>query len=229
MKKSFVVAWLLSLSVFSPIAATAQTHYTSKVEIGVKGGIEMPRMFFNPSVKQKLPIGATAGIQFRYTEQKNFALIAEVNFAQKGWENLYEETDYRYRRTVNYIEVPVLAHIYFGGKKRLFFNVGPQVGFVLGESTSCNFNVYDISSLPDFPNKNKTNAELTTPVENKVDFGISAGLGGEFAFNPRNAINLEARFYYGIGNMFHANRQGPIRSSNAMAISVTLGYWFRLK
>lgn len=225
--KSIII--LLLTATAGSAVLQAQTHYSSNVSLGVKGGVETSRIFFNPAVQQGLPFGATAGLMFRYIEESHFGLVAECNFAQRGWKNTFEETDYKYRRTVNYIEVPVLAHIYFGRRGRFFANVGPQVGFMIGESTSKNFDPDKIQSLPDFPFKNSENAELTTPAQNKVDFGISAGLGGEFSINRRNAVAIEARFYYGIGNLFHAGRRDPFRASNSMAISVTAGYWFRIK
>lgn len=211
------------------IDASAQTHYSSNVAIGVKGGIDVSRIFFNPSVHQKFPIGATFGVQFRYIEESHFGLIAELNYIQKGWENSFEETSYKYRRIVNYLELPVLAHVYFGRRGRFFFNAGPQVGLRLSESTTTNFDPSKIQQLPDFPNKNKINSEFTLPAYQKVDFGITAGLGGEFSINRRNALNLEARFYYGIGNLFRTERRDPFRASNNMAVSLTLGYWFRIK
>ncbi|MCM1153240.1 MAG: PorT family protein [Muribaculum sp.] len=207
----------------------AQTHYSSNVAIGVKGGIETSRVFFNPSMKQKLPIGPTVGIQFRYIEESHFGLIAEVNYARKGWENSFEETDYKYRRGIDYIEIPVLAHVYFGRRGRFFFNVGPQVGFKIGDSTTSNFDYNNVSSLPNFPYKNRVNDAFWLPIHQKVDFGITAGIGGEFSINRRNAVNLEARFYYGIGNLFESGPRDPYRASNDMAVSLTVGYWFRLK
>lgn len=220
---------LLLVSIFSFVNLSAQTHYNSNVSIGVKAGIETSRIFFNPSMKQKLPIGPTVGVQFRYIEESHFGLIAEVNYARKGWENSFEETDYKYRRNIDYIEIPVLAHIYFGRRGRFFFNVGPQVGFKIGDSTSSNFDYTNVSSIPDFPYKNRVNDAFVLPIHQKVDFGINAGLGGEFSINRKNALNLEFRFYYGIGNLFESGPRDPYRASNDMAFSLTLGYWFRIK
>ena len=68
----------------------AQTHYSSNVQIGVKGGIDLSRVFFNPGVKQKMPLGYTAGIMVRYNEENHFGLIGELNFAQRGWKENFE-------------------------------------------------------------------------------------------------------------------------------------------
>lgn len=211
-------------------SAFAQTHYSSNVSIGVRGGADISRVFFSPSVRQKMMNpGMTAGVMVRYIEENHFGLIAELNFVQRGWKENFEEAPYDYKRTLNYIELPVLAHIYFGRRGKFFFNAGPQVALFLGESTSANFDPKDMASLPDFPYNNRMNEQMLMDVTQKIDYGISAGLGGEFNINPRNSISLEARFYYGLGNIFPSKRIDTYSASNQMSISLALGYWFRIK
>lgn len=207
----------------------AQTHYTSRVSLGVKGGLELSRIFFNPSVKQSFATGATAGITFRYIEESHFGLIAELNFAQRGWKENFEDAPYNYRHTINYLEIPLLAHIYFGSRGHFFFNAGPQIGFKIGNSVSANFNPAEAGSLPSFPQDKLNTEEMTMDINQKIDFGISAGLGGEFFIKPHQSLYAECRFYYGLGNVLKSGRGEPFSSSNSMALSVTLGYWFRIK
>lgn len=228
-KSTCRVSSLILTALLLYFSAQAQTHYTSRVSIGGKAGTETSYVFFNPSVKQTLPFGATAGVMFKYTEEKNFALIAELNFAQKGWRENLSPSQLKYRRTLNYLELPVLTQICFGTKNKFFFNVGPQVSLFLTEKTSSNFNFADKNLPEDFPNKNRVHDELTLPIEKKVDFGINAGLGGEFGITPYHSIQIEGRFYYGIGNIFNAGHRDPFRASNSMGISLTAGYWFRIK
>lgn len=223
-----IAAILISGLSFIP-AARAQDHYNANLTVGIHAGAEASHMFFNPSVRQKLPFGGTAGVSFRYVEEEHFGLIAELNWTQRGWEENFEEAPYNYRRTLNYIQIPVLAHIYFGRRGRFFFNAGPEIGFMIGEKVSANFNPADMATLPDFPNTNRMNTQMTLKVQNKVDYGISAGLGGEFSLTPKHAISLEARFYYGLGNIFKSARTDPFAASNAMSVSLTAGYLFRLK
>ena len=66
-------------------------------------------------------------------------------------------------------------------------------------------------------------------VRQKLDFGIVAGLGGEFSVNRRNSLSIEARLYYGIGNVMPSGRQDTFSLSNQLSIGVTAGYWFRIK
>lgn len=212
-----------------PASASAQTHYHSNVALGGKAGVTMSRIFFNPGVEQKMPMGITFGGMFRYIEEDHFGLIAEVNFLQRGWEENFEDAPYRYKRLLSYVQIPVLAHIYFGRRGRFFFNAGPEFGIYLGSKTSANFDPAQMASLPDFPNVNRMNTQMTLDVQNKFDYGISAGLGAEFNINRRNSLCLEARFYYGLGNIFKSARTDPFKASNSMTIMATLGYWFRVK
>lgn len=208
--------------------ASAQTHYEGNVQVGVRGGTEFSKVFFRPSVHQKLPFGAVAGVTFRYIEENHFGIIAEVNYEQRGWEEDFEDAPYHYRRTLNYIQIPVLAHIYFGRRGKFFINAGPEVGFMLKETTSANFNPAEIDNLSDFPMR-RTNEQMVTPVKHKVDYGISAGMGGEFNINAKNSLSLEARFYFGLGNIFSTRRIDTFSASNSMSLSITANYWFRLK
>lgn len=209
--------------------ANAQTHYSSNVAVGVKGGVDFSKVFFNPSVKQKMAMGLTGGVTFRYIEENHFGLIAELNFAQRGWAEDFEEAPYNYKRTINYIELPVLAHIFFGRRGRFFFNAGPQVGLYIGDSTSSNFDPQEMGKLPDFPVNNRMNQQMLMDISQKFDYGISAGLGAEFNITKKNSVALEARFYYGLGNIFPSKRADVYNASNQMSISATVGYWFRIK
>ncbi|MDE6297045.1 MAG: PorT family protein, partial [Muribaculaceae bacterium] len=119
---------ILSTSAFS------QTHYNANISVGVKGGIDLSRVNFTPTVKQGFVLGGNAGVTFRYIEENHFGLIAEINFEQRGWKENFEEYPFSYQRTLNYIQIPFLAHIYFGRRARFFFNAGPEIGFMLGES-----------------------------------------------------------------------------------------------
>lgn len=223
----YISAFLLAVA--SCFGAVGQTHYQANVTVGAHAGVDMSRMFFSPAVNQKMPVGLTFGGSIRYIEEDHFGLIAELNFVQRGWAENFEGAPYSYRRTLNYIQIPVLAHIYFGRRGRFFFNAGPEIGFLLGESTSANFDPADMASLPDFPNTNRMNTQMTLKAQNRIDYGISAGLGAEFNVNPKNSIAAELRFYYGLGNLFKSRRIDPFSASNSMALSATVAYLIRIK
>lgn len=222
-----ILAISSALLFFSQTAA-AQTHYESNVAAGVKGGADLSRMFFNPSVKQGFKPGAMAGVMFRYIEENHFGLIAELNFVQRGWKENFEEAPFSYSRTMNYLMLPVLAHIYFGRRGRFFVNAGPEISLRLSDSYKADFDVTKAPDIEGFP-KYHTTEQYSEPIKQKVDYGICAGLGGEFSVNRRNSLALEVRFYYGLGNLFSSARKDFFNASNSMNLEFTLGYWFRVK
>lgn len=226
--KKAVASLIASIGVFIP-SISAQTHYSSNVALGVKGGMTLSDVFFNPSVNQKMKMGFTGGVMFRYVEENHFGLIAELDFVQRGWSENFEDAPYNYSRTTNYIELPVMAHIFFGRRGRFFFNAGPQVGLYLGDNVKANFDPKDMATLPDFPYANRMNEQMLLKVKQKLDYGISAGLGGEFNITRRHSICLEGRFYYGLGNLFSSKRADTYQASNQWSIAATIGYWLRIK
>lgn len=227
MKQRFFFIFLFLALFFGYVSA--QTHYKSNIAIGAKGGMDFSEVFFNPHVKQTFQPGVTFGAMIRYIEENHFGLIGEVNFAQRGWKENFEDDPFHYSRDLNFIDICFLAHIYFGARGRFFFNAGPQVGYYLGEKIKANFDPKDIGAIPNFPVKNRINQQMLEPINLKIDYGISAGLGGEFNINPKNSINLECRFYFGLANIFSTKRADYFNASNQMSLSATIGYWFRIK
>jgi hypothetical protein len=230
-KTGRIVFSLLMASGLSVLSSSAQTHYSSNVSVGVKGGVDLSRVSFTPSVKQGFAMGGNAGVTFRYIEGEK-AASPEIKRKRKyhaGWKEDFEEYPFEYSRTLNYVQIPFLAHIYFGRRGRFFFNAGPEIGFMIGESTKANFDYSNISSVPDFPSSLRTTYQYEMAAENKVDFGISAGLGGEFSINKRNSIYIEGRFYYGLGNVLRSGRTENFRGSNSMSVMASIGYWLRVK
>ena len=222
------VAAIILIIMLSPAPSQAQTHYSSNITLGAKAGADLSRIFFNPSVKQSFKPGALAGVTFRYIEESHFGLIAELNYVQRGWKENFEGAPLQYSRTLDYLMLPVLAHIYFGRRGRFFVNVGPEIGIRLTDSESTNFDKSKAPDITDFP-KYHSVAQYSEPIRQRVDYGIAAGLGGEFNLNRKNSICAEVRFYYGLGNLFSSDRKAHFNASNSMNLEFTLGYWLRIK
>lgn len=222
---SFIIAAICTIQAFS------QQHYSANIAVGVKGGATLSQTMFSPGIEQTFITGMLGGVTFRYIEEQHFGLIAEVNIEQRGWKEKFDETQYSFQRKFTYLQVPLLAHVYFGSDvTRFFFNAGPEIGFMIGESTSANFDFNDIENLPaDFPIENRNTEQFTMDIKNKIDYGISAGLGMELIAKKRHSILLEGRFYYGLNNIFNSRKKDTFAASNGMSIMVSLGYMFRIK
>lgn len=225
MKRSaFILTALIAFS------ATAQTHYEGSITVGGKAGATLSRVNFNPTVQQSMLPGMTAGVAFRYIEEKNFGLIAELNVAQRGWKENFEESDYNYSHRFTYLELPVMTHIFFGNQRvKGFFNLGPEINVMLGDGIKSNFAYSDAADDDYFINDTRHIEQLTMKVKNKLDYGICAGAGMELCLNSKHSLLLEGRFYYGLTDVFPNHKTDIFSSSNSMTITVTLGYFYRLK
>ena len=218
------------LTALSCLLATAQTHYEGQIAVGGKAGVTISRVNFNPTVQQKLLPGMTAGVMFRYIEEKNFGLIAELNLAQRGWKEDLEDSGYNYSHRFTYLELPVMTHIYFGNRRmKGFFNLGPELNVMIGDGISSNFSNDNIAGLDYFAQNSRHVEQMSMKTKNRLDYGICGGAGMELNLNAKQSLLLEGRFYYGLTDVFPNHKTDVFSSSNPMTIMVTLGYFYRLK
>ena len=239
-KKILLIILLFSLTTLSAKAQVGE--HRNDLAVGVNAGYGLNTIGFVPKVSQKMHGGLTGGFSVRYVCEKYFKTIcsvaAEVNYAALGWnEDILDAMDQpvinpktgkaeSYNRTISYIQVPVFAHLAWGKEQKgfqFFFQAGPQFGLYLGESTSSNFN-WDDRNLDD--RSNKTDAQGTMSVENKFDYGIAAGLGAEYSVPNLGHFQLEARYYYGLGNIYGDTKRDYFGKSNHNTIVVKLAYLF---
>ena len=218
------------LTALVTLLATAQTHYEGQIAVGGKAGATLSRVNFNPTVQQSMLPGMTAGVMFRYVEEKNFGLVAELNLTQRGWKENLEESDYNYSHRFTYLELPVMTHIYFGNRHvKGFFNLGPELNVMLGDNISSNFAYQDAATLDYFINNTRHIEQLPMKVKNRLDYGICGGAGMELNLNAKQSLLLEGRFYYGLTDVFPNHKTDIFSSSNSMTVMVTLSYFYRLK
>lgn len=228
--RSFKAILIALAAVILPQVVSAQREYSPNLAIGGKAGMTMSRMSFSPEVKQSMINGMMGGITVRYTEERHFGLVGEINIEQRGWRENFEGEPFTYSRTLTYLQVPLLTHIYFGSDRfRGFFNLGPEFGLMLGSSISADFDYRNPASVPGFPIHNRVTEEMAMEISNKFDYGISAGLGMELIVRKRHSIMVEGRFYYGLGNIFPSAKKDYFSASRGMSIEVTAAYMFRIR
>lgn len=223
---TFILVALLACS----LASMAQVHYEGTIAVGGKGGVSLSRVNFNPNVPQVMLPGMTAGAMFRYIEENHFGLIAELNVTQRGWKESFDDSDYNYNHRFTYLELPVMTHIFFGSKRvKGFFNLGPEINVMLGDGIKSNFNYREAATMDYFIHDPRHIEQLTMGIDNKFDYGICAGAGMEVNLNAKHSLLLEGRFYYGLTDVFPNHKTDFFSGSNSMSITVTLGYFYRLK
>lgn len=224
------------------VASAQIGQHRNDFSIGVNGGYTLSNVGFTPKVTQSLLGGTTAGLSCRYVCEKYFSTICsiygEVNYMQMGWKERILTTDNQpvinavsglpeqYSRTLNYLQVPVFAHLAWGKEHsgmQFFFQLGPQFGYLLSEKTTTNFNFKDRNTAD---RSNVVCAQDTMAVENKFDYGIAAGAGIELSVRRVGHFLLEGRYYYGLGNIYGDSKRDYFSKSNNSSIVVKLTYLF---
>ena len=224
--KKVIAALTLALAA---LPLCAETHYKPHIWIGGRAGVSLAQMSFAPSVKQSFNMGSQGAVTIRYSEEKIFGLIGELGWVQRGWKENFEEHPFSYSRSLTYINLPILTHIYFGSPRfKGFFNLGPQFCYMISSSTKADFDYRHTNTVVNFPADRQTE-QLWADISNKFDYGICVGAGCEFYVQPRHSISLEGRFYYGLGNIFPASKADTFSASRNMSIEVSIGYNFRLR
>lgn len=217
-------------ALFLSFIANAQIEQPRRIlEVGFAGGMNMNKMDFQPTIRQTYLNGINGGISLRYTSEKYFSMICaaqmEVNFSQRGWkEDFDDETGNSYSRTLNYIEVPLLAHLSWGKEERglqFFVNLGPQFGFFIGDSEDY------IGNWTPEERPQSIRPVYGKEVEKKFDYGIAGGLGVELKTKAGNFF-VEGRYYYGLSDIYGNSKTDDFGRSANQTIYIRAGYSIRI-
>lgn len=229
LKRVSTLIAVMIVSIAWAFPAMSQTHYVPRVSVGAHAGMTLGEMGFSPSVRQSFVSGFTFGGSFRWAEERHVGLVAELNFAQRGWAENFEDKPFSYKRQLTYIEIPIMTHIFFGSRRfNGFFNLGPQIGYMIGDKITADFDYSNVNSIPNFPGNRQTE-QLSAEIKNRFDYGITAGAGIEFYISPKNSIQIQGRYYYGLGNIFPSSKKDTFSASRGSMISITAAYIFRIR
>lgn len=206
-------------------------EHRNDFSIGANAGMTLDKIAFNPTIKQTFKPGMTMGVTARYTCEKYFSMIcalqAEVNYTQLGWRELIETSTDTYERTINYLQIPLLANLGFGNEKKGFKGyllLGPQIGYYLSESEK---RTGEWSSTTLYQRPNGVIKQYSLPVQNSFDYGITGGAGAEFSTSIGHFL-LDARYNFALSDIFHNSKQDPFGRSAHGAIAIKLTYLFDL-
>lgn len=219
---------LFLLISFSTLVLDAQQRIAREVHIGAIGGTTMSSYSFAPSVTQAMASGYTVGVAARYIEEKVFGLQVEMLLTKRGMKDRFDDyPELSFQRDLTYIEVPFMAHIYFncGKRNEIALDLGPKLGYFLGDSSTPEPEGDDWKKLV-YSSQHKYQHHVL-PVEKKFDYGIQAGLGYEFKFNEQMSLQLQGRYYFGLGNIFPDTKADVFENSNNHQIQIVAALWFR--
>ena len=239
MTNRFFILLLLS-SLFTVVVNGQNKKFEPEWNIGVGFGPTLSSVSFDPN--RALNYGGTistknlqqyaGGLAIRYITEKNLGLIAELNYSQQGWEQYFEPSEtgvpspYQHSHQLNYLELPILTHIYFGNKVRVFFNLGPKLSFLLSDSEKMNQALSDALEGGDLGTSFMT-YQYYRKAERKIDYALMAGMGLEF----RSGIGhfaFEGRYTFGLGDIYKNSKSDFFNRSANRVISVKLTYYVKL-
>lgn len=225
-----------------PTTIFSQNKFEKEWNVGVSFGANLSQASFgtsssNEPFKTKMWQQYQGGVSIRYITEKNLGLIAEINYSQQGWSQSFEDRDVEdqaiidrlnsleHKHQLNYLDIPFLAHIYFGNKVRFFINLGPKISFLLNEKETFNQELLDYLADGSMPS-GKESAQYYRKAERKFDYGIVAGLGVEFRTGIGH-FSLEGRYNFGLGDFYSNKKSDPFQRSANRVIGVKLNYFIK--
>lgn len=215
----FITILLLILS----IAVSAQPRLrTPEMYVGAHAGAMASTMLFKPNIANidimQSPLTINGGLVFRYAGHKVCAIQTELNYMQRGWREIITlgQTTMNYTRQLDYIEIPLLMHLYFGKERfRGFFNLGPQIGYCIRDVAT---------PLPE-----GVTAPHYLPIDKPFDWGLAGGLGCYLRTRKIGLFQLEARFNFSMGTTYNNRKVDYFSQSNAMNLSLNFAYLWEVR
>lgn len=175
---------LYTLALVAGLHGAAQAQ---DVSLGLKAGASYASFVGKQAGNQDGLFGFQAGGFANIGITKLFAFQPEILYSQKGTK--YQDvTDFSTR--LSYLDVPLAFHVNADG---LFFEAGPQVGFLLSAKNKAGNRSVDV--------KNATNA---------VDFGYLVGLG----YQRKTGPGIGLRYNGGFTNIPKAYTAGNVTVQN---------------
>lgn len=209
---------LLSLVMVSCAIMAQPRLRQPEVYVGVHAGALASTMLFQPSIQgvglPNVLLAPNGGLVFRYAEHKVCAIQVELNYMQRGWREVL--ADVNYTRRLDYIEVPLLMHLYFGGEHvRGFLNLGPQIGY-------CIRDIATGSQNPQYTHQYEA-------VQKPFVWGLAGGVGMYYRHERVGLFQLEARCNYSLGAIFNNRTIDHFTMANPMNVSLNLAYMWQIK
>ncbi len=208
------VLFILSL-LFICCGASAQYNFKKpELYVGTNQGVALwPHVGFDPKVEQTFDVRYHGGITLRYIIQKYFGIQAEVNYTQRGWSEKSSNGE-KYSHRLDYIEIPLATHIMFGPRNfKFYIQLGPKIRFLVNDVATAPFS-------------EKPGIQQTKNIENKFDYSVFGGLGIEYRTKWAGCFFFEARYDYGLGNIFSVRKGEDFSVANNQAITLSVGFLF---
>lgn len=185
----------------------------AQVGIGVKGGLNLSKLTFDvkndPNTINNFYPAGSFGLVANFKFNKFFSLQPELLYSEQGTKLVGKEYIYSFTMPdgttysstspageailqLNYFQIPILTKISIGSEKvRGFINVGPYLGYLLSGKEKNSSQGKEREEKIDFDDA------TTKETINRIDLGVSGGLGIAFKVGPGD-IFVEGRYNLGL-------------------------------
>lgn len=231
---------LVCILAYPTYAQKLRRDQEQEITVGLTGGMSFSRVSFlhnntyraNELGNQGFWPGYRFGAVFRYTNQTHFGVQLEVCYTQAGWKEKFEETsgiamvnkqnmqNVQLSRRLEYIEIPTLAHIYFGKRKvRFFVELGPKI-CVNTKYADLEWNIPEgdvrrSAILSDDPRLSDDHS--------RIDYGLCGGIGFDFLIGRCHAI-VSGRYSYDFKDVYGNGKADVFQRSNNQLINASLTF-----
>lgn len=203
--KKYIVLLLFTAFAFS---------LNAQVYIGIRNGWHQSSIDFSPGIPVEGRYFTSAGLVVKFANLPYRGMQVELNYTQIGWLVEYEDSDFKYSRTFNCLELPVLSHFYIMNKAtKIIINVGPNLRYHIDNSG----NKFGEEQLY------RHRHHFYKP-SNKFEFGLAGGLGVFHSFE-KTSIQLELRYANGLTKFIDSDL---IIDSRTKVLSVSIIYFLNL-
>lgn len=191
---------ILSLTLLAGASVAAQAQ---SIKFGVKAGASLTNFTGKDSDGNSNKFGFNGGVLANFGINDMFSIQPEVLYSMKG----VKEDGGSGKLNLNYIDIPVLAKI-ATGETGIFFELGPQVGFLASAKL-----------------KDDNSSQDAKDLFKSVDFGYAAGVGFQAASGPIVGLRYNGAFTntFKAVNVFGTNVEPNSKNS---AFQLYVGYMF---
>ncbi len=170
---------LTKTTILLTVATLLCIEVNAQARLGLKGGVNLTKFSsdeFNANTYNRAVFGAFGEIPLI----PNFSFSTEINYSNEGTKYEIGNLD---RTKISYLEIPVLANIYFTNTKvRPKIFGGPSMSFLMNAE-----NVFEDGSTVDLNDQYKEN-----------EIGVVLGAGVDLQITGENYLLFDIRYDFGM-------------------------------
>jgi hypothetical protein len=213
---------ILLLSLISGMGLHAQAQ--SDVRLGIKAGATLSSFSGGDVSDAKYKVGFNGGLTATFGLNDKFSFQPELLYSMKGVKGEESETSTmggdtyfaseKVNITLHYIDLPLLFKL---KSNQIFFEAGPQLGFLIGQKTT-DEGTLTYTSGGTTTTQNFSESSTSTDGLRKVDIGYVLGVGYQLSED----VSLGLRYNRGFTSL---DKGGNSKAYNS-AFQLQLGYLF---